>query len=428
MGKAKGKKCETFFTSFSLLYVLVLSLFLISPSSSSSLNQQQERDRILKLPGQPSNVNFSQFSGYITVDQQAGRALFYWLIEAPSSSLPGSKPLVLWLNGGPGCSSVAYGASEEIGPFRKQICSSLIRRQGVGFSYTNTSSDIYTVGDNRTANDAYIFLVNWLERFPQYKQRPFYIAGESYAGHYIPELSQLILGNPLIDDHYDNIGTHEFWWNHGLISDSTYKDLQKYCPNQTFLFPQDDCYTALSVAYFEFGDINPYSIYTSPCYATGTLKNNLKLPLYTKVYMNRSDVQKAFHANVAKISNPWATCSSAIRGNWTDSPKSMLPIFKELIAAGIRIWLYSGDTDAILPLSATRHSIAALNLETDIEWYPWYDDQFQVGGWSQVYKGLIYATVRGAGHEVPLSQPKLALILLKNFLNNSTLPRISDFS
>lgn len=35
------------------------------------------------------------------------------------------------------------------------------------------------------AEDAYIFLVNWFERFPQYKHRDFYIAGESYAGHYI---------------------------------------------------------------------------------------------------------------------------------------------------------------------------------------------------------------------------------------------------
>lgn len=32
------------------------------------------------------------------------------------------------------------------------------------------------------AEDAYTFLVNWFERFPQYKHRDFYIAGESYAG------------------------------------------------------------------------------------------------------------------------------------------------------------------------------------------------------------------------------------------------------
>jgi hypothetical protein len=35
------------------------------------------------------------------------------------------------------------------------------------------------------AEDAYIFLVNWFERFPQYKHREFYIAGESYAGESI---------------------------------------------------------------------------------------------------------------------------------------------------------------------------------------------------------------------------------------------------
>jgi serine carboxypeptidase-like clade II len=75
-----------------------------------------ELDRIDRLPGQPP-VNFSMYSGYVTVDAAAGRALFYWLMVA--SGVPaGSAPLVLWLNGGPGCSSLGYGAMEELGAFR----------------------------------------------------------------------------------------------------------------------------------------------------------------------------------------------------------------------------------------------------------------------------------------------------------------------
>lgn len=243
------------------------------------------------------------------------------------------------------------------------------------------------------------------------------------------------MGNPLIDDYHDNVGTHEFWWNHGLISDSTYKDLKKFCPNSTFLFPKSECNSALKRAYSEFGDINPYSIYSSPCNEIITLRHylNYSLPwkfrgndecvvMYTKRYMNRPEVQRALHANITRIPHPWATCSSIVRRNWSDSPKSMLPIFKELIAAGIRIWVFSGDTDAILPLTATRYSINALQLQTNISWYAWHDDHHQVGGWSQVYKGLTYVTVRGAGHEVPLTRPRLALLLFRQFLKNEPMP------
>lgn len=64
---------------------------------------------------------------------------------------------------------------------------------GVGFSYSNTSSDYSNPGDNNTAEDSYTFLVNWFERFPQYKNRDFFITGESYAGHYVPQLAYTIL-------------------------------------------------------------------------------------------------------------------------------------------------------------------------------------------------------------------------------------------
>ncbi|XP_047337263.1 serine carboxypeptidase-like 27 [Impatiens glandulifera] len=458
------------------LHLLIIVGIFAATSTTNRNKRQQEKDRIIKLPGQPKGIKFSQFSGYITVNEKAGRSLFYWLIESPNNKKPATKPLILWLNGGPGCSSVAYGAWEEVGPFRvnsdgKSLTLSpyawnqeanllfIDSPAGVGFSYSNTSFDLVT-GDKRTANDTHTFLLNWLERFPRYKGRPFYIAGESYAGHYIPQLAQLIvrrnkgiknppinlkgflLGNPLIDDYYDNIGTFEFWWNHGLISDYTYEALNASCPSDSFLDPKNDCYQALFRAYSEFGDINPYGIYMPTCYddgtVTSTFKHNLKMSLpskfrgnnmcivkYTKIYMNRPDVQKALHANHTNISYPWTTCSDVVRGSWTDSPKSMLPIFKELIAAGLRIWVFSGDTDAVLPLTATRYSLKALNLETVTDWYAWYDHK-KVGGWSQVYKGLVYVTVRGAGHEVPLAQPRLALTLFRHFLSAHTLPATSN--
>ncbi|MFS7905854.1 putative carboxypeptidase D [Helianthus anomalus] len=64
---------------------------------------------------------------------------------------------------------------------------------GVGFSYSNKSLDYQNMGDKSTAANNYMFLLNWFERFPEYKERDFYIAGESYAGYYVPQLAQTII-------------------------------------------------------------------------------------------------------------------------------------------------------------------------------------------------------------------------------------------
>ena len=55
--------------------------------------------------------------------------------------------------------------------------------------YTKTLPDLLTSGDERTAEDAYQSLQGFLERFPEYAGRPFWVAGESYGGHYVPNLA-----------------------------------------------------------------------------------------------------------------------------------------------------------------------------------------------------------------------------------------------
>ncbi|KAL2509769.1 Serine carboxypeptidase-like 34 [Forsythia ovata] len=142
---------------------------------------------------------------------------------------------------------------------------------------------------------------------------------------------------------------------------------------------------------------------------------------YTEIYMNRPDVQKALHANITRIPYPWTHCSNNITF-WSDAPSSILPIISKLIAGGLRIWVYSGDTDGRIPVTATRLSLKKLGLKINQDWSPWYTDKKQVGGWTVEYEGLMFVTVRGAGHQVPSFKPRQALQLLVHFLANKKLP------
>lgn len=58
---------------------------------------EQDADRITALPGQPP-VHFAMYGGYVTVNKEAGRALYYYFVEAEEE--PRNKPLTFWFNGG----------------------------------------------------------------------------------------------------------------------------------------------------------------------------------------------------------------------------------------------------------------------------------------------------------------------------------------
>ncbi|KAF3451529.1 hypothetical protein FNV43_RR07624 [Rhamnella rubrinervis] len=427
-------------------------------------------DLVTDLPGQPQ-VNFRHYAGYVKVNESHERALFYWFYEAASN--PDQKPLVLWLNGGPGCSSVGYGATQEIGPFLVSDSNGIKLNSfswnleanmlflespiGVGFSYSNTSSDYKNLGDDFAADDAYTFLHNWFLKFPSYRTRTFYIAGESYAGKYIPELAEIIydnnrdpslrielkgimLGNPETSDADDWRGLVDYAWSHAVISDETHKTITDNCDfNSNTTWSNQACNKSVNEVFEQYKEIDIYSLYTSVCLGDSASSPNDLLQAmmkrststtmmprimggydpcldgYAKAFYNRKDVQKALHVSNGLELKNWSICNYTMFEKWSYTKSSVLPIYKKLIAGGLRIWVYSGDTDGRVPVLSTRYSLNSLGLKITKPWRPWYH-QKQVSGWVQEYEGLTFATFRGAGHAVPCFKPDNTLAFFAAFL------------
>lgn len=232
--------------------ILTLSVLLGSfcPCLGSK-NRPRDSDEILYLPGAWPQLNFKQYSGYLRGSSDKIH-IHYWLVEATSS--PESAPLIVWLNGGPGCSSLE-GLLTENGPYLLQEGPRLVENPyswnkvanvlyleapaGVGFSYSSDSSQLWD--DDRTASDNYHALLHFLEKFPEYEGRRLFVTGESYAGVYVPTLSLLLLnstrfdfqaiavGNGLTNYRFNDNSLLYFINYHGLIDEISWNDLINKC-------------------------------------------------------------------------------------------------------------------------------------------------------------------------------------------------------
>ncbi|KAK9224347.1 hypothetical protein WN943_009380 [Citrus x changshan-huyou] len=103
-----------------------------------------------------------------------------------------------------------------------------------------------------------------------------------------------------------------------------------------------------------------------------------------------------------------------------------ITIVGKLVKAGIPVMVYSGDQDSVIPLTGSRKLVNGLanelKLGTTVPYRVWFEGQ-QVGGWTQVYGNILsFATIRGASHEAPFSQPERSLGLFKAFLDSRPLP------
>lgn len=134
--------------------------------------------------------NVKQHSGYLDISDT--KHLFFWFFE--SRSKPKDDPLVLWLNGGPGCSSstgllfelgpcniAKNGTTTEPNPHSWNSNTNMIfldQPVEVGYSYADGESINNTPA---AAEDVYAFLQLFMAKFPEYASLPFHVAAESYG-------------------------------------------------------------------------------------------------------------------------------------------------------------------------------------------------------------------------------------------------------
>ena len=138
------------------------------------------------------------YSGYLNVSET--KALHY--VFAESQNDPSSDPVLIWFNGGPGCSSL-LGFFQENGPIivdggeyrlndqswnQKANVLYLEQPAGVGFTKYADQSELY-YNDTNSSADAYKGLDSWYDKFPEYLENDLYISGESYGGIYVPYLA-----------------------------------------------------------------------------------------------------------------------------------------------------------------------------------------------------------------------------------------------
>ncbi|CAL1387213.1 unnamed protein product [Linum trigynum] len=400
-----------------------------------------EADKIVKLPGQ-REVDFQQYAGYVLVDETQKRKLFCYFVEATTNST--FKPLVLWLNGGPGCSSIGLGAFSQHGPFKPNAAGLLVKND---YRWNKEANMLYLespagVGFSYSANTSFYELVN-----------------DTITGHYVPQLAQLIvesgsnlnlkgiaIGNPLLEFDTDFNGEGEYYWSHGLISDQTYQLINTVCnisqlrreamshtlseqckmvatqlageiPKRNF-----DAYDVTSdVCISQFGikkqslaaSFHPITSLKSSQGALRKLEAGESIDLCVRAekytYLNRKDVQQAMHAELEGIPS-WNSCSTVMKYDSNNLEISTVGILGSLVGSGIRVLVYSGDQDSVIPFFGTRKLVnrlaTGMGLNTTVPYKAWFDFDKQVGGWTQVYgenNKLSFATIRGASHMAPFS-------------------------
>lgn len=258
-----------------LIFIILFSTLRIRVCAFS---EAAEADRVTDLPG--LNISdLSHFAGFVNISStgEIRQDIFYWFVESQSASRE-ADPLVIWTNGGPGCSGL-IGLLSEMGPFRPvdavtldpfpyawtEAANVIFVEQPLftGFSISSRIAD--SVTDDEVNAAAFVrFILRWLDKFPEFAARELYLASESYGGHYLPVTARHLLehnarlatkdraeargaaksdlfgqrminfrgflvGNPYTNAAEGNKGLMSAIWGHGLLPTPAYEQWARRC-------------------------------------------------------------------------------------------------------------------------------------------------------------------------------------------------------
>jgi len=398
-----------------------------------------------------------------TVHNEAGfvdlefppRKFFYWYFESRND--PSTDPLILWMSGGPGCSS-QLALYAENGPYKIESDGSvslnpyswnsnatvlwLDQPAGTGFSSGFPEWDSEQVGDTITE-----VIEGFLTKHPKYKELPFFVFGESYAGHYVPAVAHQILlkmqsketfiklagaaiGNGMTAPGPQFEEYITFTKEHNLESKKVEFIMEAaIAPCEALIAACHDhkfsgamhfasCMNALTLCEYsqilpvQLTGINLYDIRkqcTVPplCYDFSPIEN----------YLNRKDVQASLGVDTTyKTCNPIVNLEFISSGDWLTD---FQPEIKGLLEAGIPVLIYAGEYDFICNWRGNYRWVSDLKWSGAAGFAQATNSTWEVDGKTAGYLkssgGLAFLKVLNAGHMSPMDQPENTLAMVQSF-------------
>ncbi|KAI9923019.1 hypothetical protein PsorP6_000370 [Peronosclerospora sorghi] len=402
-------------------------------------------------------------TGYIKLPNRNDVAYFYWFMESQDN--PRKDPLVLWLTGGPGCSSMMSLFTEN-GPCIVQPNGStklntyswnnqanviwLDQPTGVGFSYGPKVTPVHV------AENIYWFLQEFLQQHADLRDREFYITGESYGGRFVPVAASHILRGNMIrslnpDTLYINLAgiavgngltnpaiQYQYSvdmafnsYNLSLLGVEAIEDMRKAQPVCRELIVQcqknqhmcadavEFCAGALEEPYYQSGR-NPYDI-RKPCDQKDVMK--CFDSEHIEQYLNSPNVLAKLGVDMRK-SKPWQECDISVSTDFVvDEMLSSAKDVEFLLDAGVKVLIYAGDADLMYNWVGNQAWVMELDWSGKANFNDGPSRQFvtsEAGAAGRVrsFENLAFIRVFNSGHMVPMDQPAVSFEMLKKFIRD----------